>query len=125
MCLLPISSCEDFVPFDRVYSFWVENKSDESISFLVSYNYPDTIIPDNYNELKGVMPGSKSPYDSDEKWEDVFKSLPSDTLSIFIFRAKTISYYDWQLIRNNYKILKRYDISLGDLKQKKWIIPYP
>jgi hypothetical protein len=71
------------------------------------------------------MPGSKTPYDSDEKWEDVFKSLPSDTLSIFIFRAKTISYYDWQLIRNNYKILKRYDISLGDLKQKKWIIPYP
>lgn len=122
--LLSASACKD-PPFDRVYRFWIENKSDKFINFLVSDTYPDTTIPDIYNKIKGVSSGSKRPYDSDKKWEDVFDKLPSDTLSIFIFSDNTISNYDWQIIRTNYMILKRYDISLDDLENQKWIITYP
>ena len=122
--LLSASACKD-PPFDRVYSFWLENKSDKFINFLVSDTYPDTTIPDTYNKIKGVSSGSKASYDSYKKWEDVFDKLPSDTLSIFIFSDNTISNYDWQIIRTNYMILKRYDISLDDLENQKWIITYP
>ena len=119
-----VPSCKDF-PLDRVYSFWIENKSDDLIYFLVSYSYPDTIIPDSYDKIKGVSVGSKTPYDSDDPWEEVFDELPSDTLSIFIFNRDTLKTYNWQEIREGYKILKRFDISYDDLKQNKWIVTYP
>ncbi len=122
--LLSAITCEE-VPFDKVYRFWVENKSDKGIVFLVSYNYPDTLIPDTYNKIRGVATGTKTPFDSHDKWEEVFSKLPADTLSIFIFSADTISSYDWQIIRSNYKILKRYDISLDYLNNNKGIITYP
>lgn len=128
MCLFFIFSsttCKDFHPFDRVYSFWVENSSDKLIYFLVSHNYPDTVIPDTYNKIKYVNPNSKTPYDSDEKWEEVFAKLPLDTLSIFIFDADTMSYHDWQTVRNGYKVSKRYDLSFDDLDRNKGIITYP
>ena len=119
-----VPSCKDFPP-DRVYSFWIENKSDDLIYFLVSYSYPDTIIPDSYDKIKGVSVGSETPYDSDDPWEEVFEELPSDTLSIFIFDGDSIEESNWQEIREGYKILKRFDISYDDLKQNKWIVTYP
>jgi hypothetical protein len=119
-------SCEDNHPFERVYRFWVENKSDKPVYFLVSYTYPDTTIPDTYNEIGLVSPNSKNPIDSDKKWEEVFRELPADTLSVFIFSSReAISINNWQEIRSEYKILKRYDISIDDLKNNSWIISYP
>lgn len=121
--LLSASSCKE-PPFDRVEGFCVENKSNKLIYFLVSYNYPDTVIPDTYNEKRRVLPNSKTSYETN-KLEDLFAALPSDTLSIFIFNADTISYNDWQEVRSGYKILKRYDISFDDLSNNKWTITYP
>lgn len=125
LIVLYAMACKDFLPFDQVSSFWVENKSDELVYFLVSYQYPDTIIPDTYEKRYGVSAGSKRPFDSKEKWEVVFDKLPADTLSIFIFSSDTLDTYDWQTIRSGYKIMKRYDVSLDDLKQNQWIITYP
>ncbi len=118
-------SCEDNHPFERVYRFWVENKSDKPVYFLVSFTYPDTTIPDTYNEIRQVSPGTKNPFDSDKKWEEVFKELPADTLSVFIFNSDTINNTTWEEIRSGYKILKRYDVSIDDLKNSSWIISYP
>lgn len=124
--LILLNACKDNHPFERVYSFWVENKSDKPVYFLVSYIYPDTTIPDTYNEIGLVSPNSKNPIDSDKKWEEVFKELPADTLSVFIFSSReAISINNWQEIRSEYKILKRYDISIDDLKNNSWIISYP
>ena len=125
LLLLSIESCKDSHPFERGYRFWIENESDDLIYFLVSYSYPDTIIPDSYDKIKGVSVGSETPYDSDDPWEEVFDELPSDTLSIFIFDGDSIDESNWQEIREGYKILKRFDISYDDLKQNKWIVTYP
>lgn len=92
---------------------------------MVSYNYPDTIIPDSFNKIKGVSSNSKTPFDSNEKWEDVFEKLPADTLSVFIFSGDVVSNYNWETIRNEYKILRRYDISLDYLNANKGTITYP
>jgi hypothetical protein len=118
-------SCEDNHPFERVYRFSVENKSDKPVYFLVSHTYPDTTIPDAYDERRLVSPGSKNPFDSDKKWEEVFKELPADTLSVFIFNSDTINNTTWEEIRSGYMISKRYDVSIDDLKNNSWTITYP
>ncbi len=108
------NSC-DKPPVDHVYRIWLKDNSGEGFAFLVSYNYPDTIIPNEYNKLIGVPPNKRVPYDSKEKWEEVFEDLQTDTLSIFIFDGDTLANYDWENIRANYKVLKRYDISLENI----------
>ncbi len=52
-------------------------------------------------------------------------SLPNDTLSIFIFHSDTVSSYPWQTIRTEYKILKRYDLSIADLERLNYKVSYP
>ncbi len=118
------NSCEDYVG-DKVYSFWMQDNSGEGFAFLVSYNYPDTAIPNEYDKLIGVPPGESVSYDSKEKWEEVFENLTSDTLSIFIFNGDTIATYGWDVICKDYKILKRYDLSLEDFERLNWQIAYP
>lgn len=113
-------------PFvERVYSILVTNNSDSYASALLSYQYPDTTIPDSYNRLGGVPPRDFSYFDSREPWKEVFKDLPKDTLSVFYFSLDTIQAYDWQTIRNEYKILKRVDVSLQDLENNNYTVNYP
>lgn len=55
----------------------------------------------------------------------IFKQLPRDTLSIFIFHTDTLNKYPWEKIRDEYKILKRYDLSFEDIKRLGYKVPYP
>lgn len=111
---------------ESVYSIWLKDNSGKGFSFLVSKVYPDTLIPDNYNGIRGVPANDKIPYDFHErKWSDVFENLPADTLSIFIFSNDTLLLYNWQQIRAEYKILKRYDLSRQDIEARNYTITYP
>ncbi len=114
-------------PFaENRYSIWLKDEQGKGFIFLVSKQYPDTSIPDAYNELAGVQANSRTPYDfHEDKWSDVFENLPADTLSIFIFSGDTLVKYDWQEVRNGYKILKRYDLSQQDIERRNNTITYP
>lgn len=116
-------SCEPLV--DHVYRIWLKDNSEKGFVFLVNYNYPDTLISNEYDKLIGVPANKRVPYDSKEKWEEVFKGLPADTLTIFIFDGDTVASYEWEYIRNEYKILRRYDLSLQDLERLEWTVTYP
>lgn len=48
-----------------------------------------------------------------------------DTIRIFVFSYDTLMKYDWEVIRSGYKILKRYDLTLKNLKDLNWSITYP
>lgn len=126
MTVLMSSTCNKNPFAENVVSFWVENKSGKGIAFLVSKQYPDTSIPDNYNGINGVQINGKTPYDFHEKnFSKVFESLPADTLTVFIFAGDTLAAYSWQQIRSGYKIAKRYDLSHQDLENMNYIITYP
>jgi hypothetical protein len=58
-------------------------------------------------------------------WEGIFEDLPADTFMIFIFDADTLEQVPWDKVRSEYKILKRYDLSLQDLKDRDWKVVYP
>jgi hypothetical protein len=91
--------------------------------------YPDTLLPSDVNNMHigRSDPHSKQPMYANGyvKPEDIVKGLPLDTLSIFIIFEDTLLTYSWEVIRSDYKILKRYDLSLQDLQKLNYTIPYP
>ncbi len=93
---------------------------------LVIHLYPDTLLPTDKILALKVEPNGYGETDSySSKWEDRFKALPSDTLSIFVFDAQQLDTTSWTKMRDEYKILKRYDFSLRDLQRLDFTITYP
>jgi hypothetical protein len=107
---------------DHVYSIKIQNNTTDTIQFYDSYVFPDTTIINEKPRLIMAYPSKFSYLDSKEKWEDI---LPSDTISIYILSKDTLNTYSWETIRNEYKILKRYDLSLQDLEMLHYEVPYP
>lgn len=112
-------------PFaERVYSIKVQNNSPQLINFFDGRIYPDTSLPAEKPYYGACRPGNFAYIDSRIDWSEVFVRLPNDTLSIFIFDGATVNTYNWDIIRNQYKILRRYDLSLQDLKNSNFTIVY-
>ena len=123
MCCAGTCKKNPFV--ERVYSIKVINNGTTGIAALLSYQYPDTTIPDNYNRVGGILPNDFRYLDSQKPWKDVFQQLPKDTLSLFFFSIDTLKTYNWQKIRNENKILTRLDLSFQDLMNSGYKISYP
>lgn len=122
-----VAGCEDKTPIfvESVYGMRVYNNSDKLVNCFYQNNYPDALLPQNRPPLAGIRPNDFTFLDSKEKWEKVFKKSPRDTLSFFILSVDTLQKYSWQIIRQQNKILKRYDLSLQDLENKGYKINYP
>ncbi len=108
-------------PVDKVYSIRIENKSNDTIRFYASYAYPDTSIVSEKPRLDMAYPNDYSHIDSKKKWEDV---LPNNIISIFILGKDTVDTYNWEKIRSDYNILKRYDLSIEQLESMNWTVIY-
>ena len=127
------SECDHF-PGDSRYRLFLKNNAQYAVCYYLAFGdgyattaYPDTSLPENNVFIHEVIkPNEKSIiYDSGLSWQECFKLLPADTLSVFIFNTDTLNIYPWEEIRANYKILKRYDLSYHDLKQMNWTVSYP
>ena len=46
-------------------------------------------------------------------------------LMVFFFDRDTILHYSWEEVRADYKVLRRYDLSLSDLEAMDWTVEYP
>ncbi len=119
LILLFFSGCEK--PVDKVYSIRIENASSDTIYFYASYIYPDTTISSEMSRLKLAYPNTYAHWDSKEKWEEI---LPNDTISIFILKKDTVDTYSWTEISKEYRISKRYDLGINELKEQNWTITY-
>jgi hypothetical protein len=119
------ASCEAPPGAEKVYRITVQNNSGEIVNVFLSKVYPDTSLPAVKPLLRGILPGSNTFLDSEEKWEKVFDELPQDTLSLFVLSSDTVVAHSWDEIRDEYKILKRYDLSYSDLSNNDWTVSYP
>ncbi len=98
------------------------------ISLIYGEFYPDTLLPnDNIGYYSKRIPSMKDYYH-----ETVFDSKEirdefgeKDSLMFFVFSVDTLNKYSWEEIREDYKILKRYDLSISDLDSLNWTITYP
>ncbi|UZD37510.1 hypothetical protein OL230_06490 [Capnocytophaga ochracea] len=118
---------------DIIYPIYIYNNSEKPIGFYIPAGgeyglpYPDTLLPntDNYIYNREIRPKKHLQQDSWRKWKDVLKSFPKDTLSIFIFSTDTLNKYSWEEVRRDYKILRRYDLSIQDLELLDYKVYYP
>lgn len=114
------------------YHLSVLNNSNKPIYVAMNLNYPDTSITDPNPflspELSKVNSGVKNHWGFSFRdcIEDVFQyRIPSDTIMVFIFDSAILSQNSWNLVKQNYLVLRRSDLSLQDLKDKKFLITYP
>lgn len=78
--------------------------------------------------LSVVIPpgGRRGIYDSHIPWNKVYKrNATSDTLSFFIIHADTLQARGIEHVKDTYKVLMRFDMSLSDLKRIGYNITYP
>lgn len=114
-------SCEKLV--DHTNFIRIHNNTNDTIQIYAGYNYPDTTLNLEKPKLVMIYPNTQNGgLESKTDWKD---KVINDTLNIFILSKDTVDRYSWDKIRNDYNVLKRYDLSLDDLKNMNWTITYP
>ena len=115
-------------PMDYDHGVMFSNNSDTDVYIYlgaISREHGGTLYPDTaVAKVRCGVPfnqGVTRWYSYDSAKEDSW----IDTLSLFIFDADTFNAYSWEEIQNDYKILKRYDLSPQDLKVLGRKISYP
>lgn len=105
-----------------------ENLSNEDVLFEESIKlYPDTSLMDKnpfekmevYN-LRTIKVGKEFKFNGD--YQGYLKNFSK--FSVFIFSKKVIDTTPWDSVRNNYLILKRYDLDLKTLDSLNWRVTY-
>lgn len=125
--LLLLTKCRDD-GLSRSFHFY--NNSGKPVCYYIplfnSLYYPDTVLPIKKPELYEINKQLHFSFGEGNLHEDaLFAKLPADTLSIYFFDPDTLAKYDWSVIRQEYKILVRYDLSHADLKKLEWRFYYP
>lgn len=128
--ILTSASCDKMLLGERFYFIKVSNSSTKPIYFYdasiqMETQYPDTALPKVRPSLVKIKSLESFRIDSRTKWEDNIQKLPRDTLSIFIIDSEEYENKSWNEVKNNYLILKRYDLSLENLKALNWTVTYP
>lgn len=133
--LILLHSC-DFMTFVLGLEpnvIWLKNNADYSIGWYVADGalygnfYPDS-LPDTDNQVYHRIEPKEDRViiiNPCSTWKRFFNWLPYDTLSVFIFHSDTLEKYTWEEVRDGYKIIKRYDLSLDDIEHMDYTIVYP
>lgn len=101
------------------------------ISLKYGSLYPDTVLKldtlEDYS-LINIQPHCRAGFVTSFNHRDIKKGMipfESDTLMFFLFSTDTLKKYSWEEIKRDYKVLKRYDITGGELNKLDWTLTYP
>lgn len=124
--LFPFVGCNCKKNLDE-RSVIITNNATHSITYYflehAEHKYPDTAIETSV-VLTSLPPGrSTTLFLGDPAY--VYKYQKVERMCLFTFHTDTISKYNWDVIRSEYKVLKRYDLSYDDLKQRDFNITLP
>ena len=115
---------------EEFYTIVVKNNSPDTVCAYFAdggvngIQYPDTILPTVRPPLISIYPAKSFNFDSRRPWEDIINGLNADALSVYIISWKTYQDSLWESIRSNNLVLKRYDLSVSDLKATNWRVNY-
>jgi hypothetical protein len=128
--ILSFQSCEAPPLAEIFYTITIDNHSPQPIYFLVSgldkgIQYPDTTLPIDRPALVDIPAGGYYDISSRISWDEYFAKLSSDTLTIFFLDAKVFEDINWPIIREDYRVIGRYDLSLSDLNRLNFYVRYP
>ena len=128
--LLLVGACEKDRKGDPIELF-VKNNSNDTIIACLQFNYPDTILLDfkkerSMTDAYGVNPYSKVGFLEFTGWERTLrKEKKTEGVVCIVYSVDTFRNYPFEQIQNDYNILKRYIVSIDQLKAMKWTITYP
>jgi hypothetical protein len=103
-------------------SITIQNNSSDSICFLYTEKYPDTLI-DCKLVQRGLGPKQEYKLELRNGWENEFSRI--HVLQIFIIDLNIVRTEPCDTIRKYNKILKRYQLTLDDVEKINWTITYP
>ena len=111
---LLFGSCEKLIP--TYYSIRVHNNSDQTIYYYAEYILPDTTLSINKPRwLYKVNPGKADEfYDSDVN-DEKFKRMKNERITLFVLDKNVVDTYEWEYIRENNMILRRYEFLIKEL----------
>ncbi len=135
--LLSANEC-NLAPKHYVNDLYLINNADFDISCKINFSggnysfiYPDTILSEIRDPTWNPLPVKKgikvSFYEMHfSSWEEFYKAkVSSDTISFVVYDWEVLENTNWNVIRDEYKILKRYDLSLEDLQKLDFTLYYP
>ncbi|MGG7035114.1 MAG: hypothetical protein ACI7YS_07970 [Flavobacterium sp.] len=123
------NSCEKPPFVEKFYGVMVTNNSSAEIRVLLAdehaaKQYPDTTLPASKPALQKAPVGKSCYFDYRTPMEENIKKLPADTLSVYFIDNAIYENEPWDSVRIHYKILKRLDLSIEDLRNMNWTIIY-
>jgi hypothetical protein len=134
VCLI-LSSCNSckLPGYDDYLWHAIKNNSSEKIKYTIDFRVKgDTSIakyPFDYDTFRGINTyGLIKEYDENRRNDRLRKILtesPDKVYMVFIFSYDSLSKLPWAKIRDNYMVLKRYDLTLKELDSMNWTINYP
>ena len=124
------SNCDNKEDCNQTITF--RNQSGKQLYVTSALEYPDTLYiahgpsPSPAFEKVQVDETNTRALARRSCMELVYKDLiPSDTLMIYVFDAHVIESTPWTTVIDDDLVLKRYDLSLQDLRTLHWTITYP
>lgn len=122
-------TCEKAPLVDNGVSIEIRNESNNEIYFYIpdlNNQYPDTTLPTQRPELKSILPNDFFiPFLRSPNSKNYFDHLISDTLSVYFFSKNTYESEDWDVVTQQYLVLKRCDISEAELETNEFTVTYP
>jgi hypothetical protein len=132
---LTLSSCNSckLPGYDDYLWHAIKNNSSNKIVIARDYRLKgDTSIakyPFDYDTFRGIYTyGLIREFDINrinDRWRKPLIESPDKVYMVFIFSYDSLSKLPWAKIRDNYMVLKRYDLTLKELDSMNWTINYP
>ena len=123
--ILSASSCKELADGD-VDVIKIVNNSVHNIFVSESYAYPDTSLNNISSPCDGdILPNQTGEALSLHGWKGDICSNSHGVLILFFTDVDTINKYGSERCRAEYKILKRYELTVDYLERNNWTVRYP
>ena len=110
--MLLTAGCDELMEkFVQIHYFIIfRNYSNQTVYFYAEYILPDTLPSTNRPRwIKEVASGKKKEFSDYDVNDREFKRMKNERLTLFVLDKRVVDTYDWEYIRENNMILKRYE----------------
>ena len=129
-CFLLSSKCrKDDPPCTRLK---LDNKTNKDVYVLISFDYPDSSLnfQSPFASYYKIKIGAHSKGDIRDVYnfecaDRYFEYYPNNTLSFFVFDAALVDTTPWISIRQNYQIIKRFDVGKNEVINNNYTLSLP
>ena len=126
--LIPLMGCPNYSDDSTI--ILINNSSDTLLYYDIYKKTDDTLLENSSiyptEETKKrwmLLPNSQLLFPG--RFKNLFEEMPDYQYVMFLFEKQTVDSVSWDIIKSNYLVLKRYDLSLADLEDMNWTITYP